>query len=197
MMQRTAALLAAVGLLALGLSGCSSGKPHAAGTPATAMRTFSAFTAGGDLSVTVADIATGSCWTSSIAAPGSASAFRCIAGNRIYDPCFAPPHPAKPLQVACLAAPWARAEVLRVPRLPRTTPIDGGRPWALVLRNGARCVAATGTVPQIRGVSLGYSCAGGTAAALLPGTAATRSADFGSITGNTLRRVSVTTIWRA
>jgi hypothetical protein len=196
MTRRTAALLAVVVMLAAGLAGCSSGKHHAAAT-GTAVKTFHAYNARGDLVVTVADIATGSCWTSSIAALGSTSAYRCLAGNTIYDPCFAAPHPAQPLQVACLPAPWGRAEVLRVPTLPQVDPIAGGRPWALVLSNGARCVSATGTVPQVRGVSLGYSCTGGMAAALVPGTAATRAADFGSPTGSTLRRVSVRTIWRA
>jgi hypothetical protein len=197
MTRRAAALLAAVAVLGV-LAGCSSGKhAHAAAPSGTAVRTFAAYTAGGDLKVGVADVATGSCWTSSIAAAGSPSAYRCLSANRIYDPCFAPPHPVQPLQVACLSAPWARAEVLRVPALPRITPINGGRPWALVLANGAHCVAATGTVPQIRGVSLGYTCGGGRAAALLPGTARTRSVDFGSVTASVLRRVSVATIWRA
>jgi hypothetical protein len=196
MSRRTTSVFAVVLLLALGSAGCSSGK-HRAGAAGTVLKTFHAYTAAGDLTVTVADIATGSCWTSSIAAPGTASAYRCIAGNNIYDPCFAAPHPTPPLQVACLPAPWGRAEVLRVPKLPTVTPIDGGRPWALTLANGARCVAATGTVSQVHGVSLGYTCTGGMAAALLPGTAATRDADFGSPSGTTLRRVNVTTIWRA
>lgn len=196
MRRRTAVVLAAAVMLAGGVAGCSSSRQHAAAA-GTALKTFHAYNARGDLVVTVADIATGSCWTSSIAALGSTSAFRCLAGNTIYDPCFVAPHPARPLQVACLPAPWGRAEVLRVPNLPQVEPIKSGRPWALVLSNGARCVTATGTVPQVHGVSLGYTCTGGMAAALVPGTAATRSADFGSPAGTTLRRVTVKTIWRA
>jgi hypothetical protein len=66
-----------------------------------------------------------------------------------------------------------------------------------VLRNGAPSVAGTGTVPQVAGVVLGYDCGRGMAAGLLPGTGAIRVADYGSVTGATLRRVSVATIWRA
>ena len=33
----------------------------------------------------------GHCWTRSIAAPARADAYRCMAGDSIYDPCFAPP----------------------------------------------------------------------------------------------------------
>jgi hypothetical protein len=191
-MRRAAATL----LVVLVLAGCSSSNHHAA-RPATVVKTFRAYTGAGDLAVTVGDVATGSCWTNSIAAP-VADAYRCISGNRIYDPCFASPRPAGPLEVACLAAPWDQAEVLRLSgALPTSKPLDGGRPWAIVLGNGARCVAATGTVPQAGGVTLDYHCTDGRDAGLLPRSGALRSAEYGTADGGPLRRVSVTTIWLA
>jgi hypothetical protein len=188
-------LLTVLSLLAL--AGCSSSVHHAARRPGTAVRTFQAYDAKGNLTAVVADVAVGSCWTTSVADP-VAGAFRCLSGNRIYDPCFAPPHAAAPMEVACVPAPWARAEVLRVTgALPKARPLDGGRPWALRLANGARCVAATGTVPHAAGVDLGFQCGHGADAGLLPGHAALRTAEYGNPDTGALRRVSVTTIWRS
>jgi hypothetical protein len=184
-------------LVLLAVAGCSSSSHHVPRRAGTVVRTFQAYDAKGNLTVVVADVAVGSCWTTSVADP-VAGAFRCLSGNRIYDPCFAPPHPAQPLEVACVPAPWARAEVLRVTgALPTGRPLDGGRPWALRLANGARCVAATGTVPEAAGVELGFHCGAGTDAGLLPGRSALRTAEYGNPDTGGLRRVSVTTIWRS
>jgi hypothetical protein len=189
----------AVALLTLLTSvGCSSGsRPAARASALTVTKTFRAYAPNGDLAVPVGDVATGSCWTTSIAAP-VAGAFRCIAENRIYDPCFAPARATPPIQVACLPAPWARAEVLRISgALPRREPLAGSpRPWAIVLANGARCVAATGTVPEVAGVVLGFHCSSGGDAALVPGRGARAMARYGAPTATSLRRVIVTTIWR-
>ena len=188
--------LAALALAAV-LAGCSSPSHHAAKPPArTVVKTFAAYAANGDLNVQVADVATGTCWTTSIAAPVP-GAYRCIAGDRIYDPCFAPAHPVRPIEVACLSAPWADAEVLRLPgALPSAAPLPGNsRPWAIQLSNGARCVATTGTVPQVNGVDLGFHCTDGRDAALVSATALA-VAEYGAPSAGALRRVTVTTIWR-
>jgi hypothetical protein len=182
--------------LLLTVTGCSSATHHVA-RAVTVVRSFHAYDDHGDLAVVVADVATGNCWTNSIADPVP-GAYRCLSGNQIYDPCFAPPHPAQPLEVACVPAPWARAEVLRITgALPSGKPLDGGRPWALRLANGARCVAATGTVPQVQGVSLGYRCTNGSYAALVAATSALRTAQYGTADASALSRVTVTTIWRS
>jgi hypothetical protein len=142
-------------------------------------------------------VATGTCWTTSIAAP-VAGAYRCISEDRIYDPCFAPAQLVRPIQVACVPAPWSDAEVLRLAGgLPHSAPLPStARPWAIQLDNGARCVAATGTVPQVNGVDLGFHCAAGRDAALVSGSAALGVAEYGAPSAAALRRVTVTTIWR-
>jgi hypothetical protein len=188
-------------LLTLVLVGCASHQSQRSGEQAptrTAVKTFSAFGADGDLVVRVADVTKGRCWTTSIAAPAS-GAYRCIAGNAIFDPCFAPPDPAKPLELACVADPWSNAEVLQVSgALPTGGPADGGpRPWAFELDNGVRCVAATGTVPAVDGVDLGYDCRNGWYAALRDTVAATVTARYGNPGTQVLRTVTVATIWRA
>lgn len=198
-MNRAAAAGLVVLALALVMSGCSPNSHHGAKPPArTVVKTFHAYAGNGDLSIQVADVATGSCWTTSIAVPVT-GAYRCISNDRIYDPCFAPAHPVAPIQVACVVTPWSDAEVLRLTgALPRTAPLPGTpRPWAIQLSNGARCVAITGTVPQVNGVDLGFHCADGRDAALVSAAAALAVAEYGAPTATSLRRVTVTTIWRA
>jgi hypothetical protein len=163
------------------------------------IKTFHAYRADGELAVSVADISVGHCWTTSIAVPDAARAYRCLSANQILDPCFAPATPSKPLEVACIADPWSEAQVLRLTgTLPKPgAGGDGGaRPWAFVLGNGARCVAATGMVPEIRGVNLDYHCRNGRDAGALNTNRALDTAAYGDRRGQTLDRVSVTTIWR-
>lgn len=161
----------------------------------TTVRSFHAYDSTGALVVAVRDVAQGQCWTTSIAAAGP-GAYRCLAGNQILDPCFVSPKNAR--ELACLESPWADAIVLRV-----TKPLPGAaarsglhRPWAIVLGNGARCVAAAGTVPSVRGTDLGYLCPGGRAAALVDGSTSPATARYGDPAANTLRTVTVSTIWR-
>lgn len=159
------------------------------------VRTFHAYDAHGQLAVRVGDITTGSCWTTSIADPVE-GAYRCLAGNTIYDPCFAPAT-GQVSQVACLSAPWANAEVLQLSgKLPAASPPPGThRPWAFVLAGGVRCVAATGTVPEVAGVNLGYECTDGSNAALVDPSAKQVAAQRAARNATTLTRVLVTTIW--
>lgn len=175
----------------------STGSPQARAH--TVVKTFHAYRPDGTLAVPVAGAATsGRCWTTSIAAQGKGD-YRCFAGNQILDPCFAPPHMRAPRQVACLTDPWSSAHLLRLhgglPQSP--APVGAGRPWALQLANGARCVAATGTVPAVRRINLDYQCSDGHDAALLHSTGAAMTAEYGDVQAQTLRRVAVTTIWRA
>jgi hypothetical protein len=189
-------------LLALVLGGCASDRSSPAGGAAssaphrTVTQTFSAYRADGQLAVMVGDVASGNCWTSSVAAPGTAT-YRCFAGNKILDPCFAPPRPTTPAEVACVAAPWSDAVVLHLtsplPKTPGST--DVVRPWAFRLDNGIRCVASTGTVPAVHGVNLGYHCTDGHAASLRDATAPLVTADYGDPAAQTLQSVTVATIW--
>lgn len=195
-----ASVLLAFALVATACASHRSARPAAGGAPrATVDRTFRAYGTDGELTAAVAGVLRGSCWTTSIAAP-DAGAFRCIAGNRILDPCFAAPPKPGPREVACFDTPWSRAEVLQLTGgLPKADPIDdaGGsaRPWALQLDNGVRCVASTGTVPAVQGVSLGYSCLDGSDAALLDPSATPVTADYGDPRTQSLQPVTVATIW--
>lgn len=172
---------------------------HPAGAPAsptgTVVRPFHAYDAHGQLAVRVEDITTGNCWTTSIADPVP-HAYRCLAGNTIYDPCFAPAS-GQVTQVACMSAPWADAEVLQLSgKLPAASAAPGThRPWAFVLAGGIRCVAATGTVPEVAGVNLGYECGDGSNATLVDPSAKQVVAQRAAPGATTLTRVLVTTIW--
>jgi hypothetical protein len=194
-------------VLALVLAGCASKsnalrptqhqQPAAAKPRVTTTRTFHAYDNAGRLTVTVADVTSGHCWTASIAAPAT-GAYRCFAANQILDPCFAPQGTSVPHQVACVTAPWSRAVVLHLTAaLPKAGSTGYAvRAWALRLDNGVRCVASTGTVPAVQGVDLGYHCTDGRDAALLDPNANPETADYGDPDTGTLQPVTVTTIWR-
>lgn len=193
-------VLGLVLLAGLLLAGCASNaRPKAtagATAPGTASIQFRPYDGAGQLSVKVADVVRGQCWTTSIAAP-NARAYRCFQGNKILDPCFAPAHPTNPVQLACLPTPWSRALMLRVNgALP--APSDGNLPpraWAFELGNGTRCVASTGTVPEVAGTNLGYHCSDGGNAALGGPGGDTLVAQYAAPQATTLTSMTVTTVW--
>jgi hypothetical protein len=165
--------------------------------PGVTVRTFAPYDASGALSVAVASTGTGSCWTNSIAV-SSADAYRCLVGNDIQDPCFAPPVETSPPTVACLDAPWSPATVLTLTQaLP--APVGGVQaafPWALVLANGARCVAATGMVPTVAGVALNYVCSTGRDAGIVKTSGPPHEVHYAAPTGGSLSSVAITTVWQ-
>lgn len=192
--------------LAFLLAGCAhAGTTRAGAQPrsaaasaqaATRIESFSAYDASGRLAVKVGESARGSCWTNSVAAPAP-DAFRCFAGNNILDPCFARPRAGAPNEVACLATPWSTATVLTLTApLPKPDSRAPDRAWAFQLDNGARCVASTGTVPQVQGISLGYHCTDGSDAALRDISAPLVTADYGEAKSQAIQSVTVSTIWR-
>jgi hypothetical protein len=195
-------VLGLVLLSALLLAGCASkGEPTAtagATAPGTATIKVQPFDRSGQLSVQVAGTVRGQCWTTSIAAP-NARAYRCFQGNKILDPCFAPAHVQAPVQLACLPDPWSRAVMLRVNgKLP--VPSTGNlptRPWAFALSNGTRCVASTGTVPEVAGTNLAYHCADGGNAALGGPDGDTLTAQYAGRADTSLTSMTVTTVWNA
>jgi hypothetical protein len=203
------ALLAALVSAVLTLAGCASSSPHptaAAGAtaPGTATVAFHPYTSTGRLTVPADQVVRGQCWTTSIAAPG-ADAYRCFQGNKILDPCFAPAGSrapsanGAPVELACIAAPWSRALILRVNgKLPASANADvPARPWAIQLRDGVRCVASTGTVPAVAGVNLTYHCTDGGNAALAGTSGAMVAAQYAAPGATTLRSTAVTTVWNA
>lgn len=195
----------AVALLLL-LAGCATGagKQHDPGqaaltarhSTATVRHTFAPYDSSGRLTVPVARHATGNCFTTSLAAPGGAT-YRCFAGNQILDPCFARPGTTTGGgTLACVADPWSKATVLTV-----TKTLPGGssvqRVWAFRRADGARCVAATGTVPAVHGRNLDYHCSDGTFAALVDPHAGRVEAVFAKIGATALRRDDVRALWAA
>lgn len=89
-------------------------------------------------------------------------AYRCFAGNTVYDPCWA--EKASTPTVLCVADPWLRTEAqLRVsaPLTPIPSAEGGagiGEPWGLQLANGQRCVLAQGAHSLFDGKVIDYFC---------------------------------------
>ena len=121
------------------------------------------FTAQGTLSpqFRVGSHGVGYCWTASLATQAP-DAFRCMQGNAIHDPCFAPPR--NRTVVACFIDPWHAVTVLTLDRpLPRHGPAISGPllPWAIILMDGRRCTFLTGATAAMGGQRINYGCIGG------------------------------------
>lgn len=104
-------------------------------------------------------VVAGSCWTNSIAV-NRPSAWRCIVGNAIQDPCFTTtasknelvcgvdPVLGKPGFILKLTKPLPQTEI-------KTTVV---RPWILQLANGYICKPYTGTMPITDKGGISYYC---------------------------------------
>jgi hypothetical protein len=98
---------------------------------------------------------------------GRPDAWRCMANNRIYDPCFAADS-TDTAPLACTDDPWSGAVTL----LTLTAPLPRDRantaagttrnPWALQLANGARCQLIIGASATVAGMRIGAACSDGT-----------------------------------
>ncbi len=201
-------------IIAVGLSACASSasgrhadqtRPPAPAhqvrtTPTrTVVHTFTAYRADGTPVVASARTENGYCWNSSLAASGR-TAFRCFSdaahGSQIFDPCYAPPTP-DPTRVLCVNDPWSSGTTLRLTSaLPTPVANEAARPWAVQLATGTRCVASTGTVPNVGGVNLSYHCSDGTAAAFASSTATPMTAVYARPDASSLSRTTVAAIWR-
>jgi hypothetical protein len=105
----------------------------------------------------------GNCFAASIPDGANQYAWRCMTGNLIYDPCFAPPGSTGVAQVACAESPWSGVYVMSL-----TTPLANSaatnstsytEPWYLALSNGMQCGAIGGMgPPPVNGVDLAYAC---------------------------------------
>jgi hypothetical protein len=151
----------------------ANAEPGAQTTPTTAptstvVKLYAPFTdMGGTLSIglAVTDNLAGSCFASSVADPFRADAFRCMAGNRILDPCFIPNPTATVL--ACVAEPLWSANVIqltitgKLPAANKPVAMNSALPWALELANGQKCEPLTGATGEIAGLRINYGCDGG------------------------------------
>ena len=101
----------------------------------------------------------GNCWTDSIAVNRS-GAWRCMLGNRIYDPCFEATGQTN--QVICGANPVKHKDgfslILTKPLPSRPQDKAPPQPWLLELADGSLCEAATGTMAVIDGEPVRYPC---------------------------------------
>jgi hypothetical protein len=98
--------------------------------------------------------------------PGSeviGSAYRCFAGNGVYDPCWTDsPSPAP--AVLCLGTPWSHSvsKLTLSSSLPSLTGGTGnGPPWGLQLTDGRNCVLEQGAHDTFDGRVVDYFCGGG------------------------------------
>ena len=123
--------------------------------------------------LTVRETLTGTCTSDSIAVSDRADAFECLGdGDQIYDPCFENPFAPsdEPGDVACVPDPFGTEVVLLtvddpLPREKEAPPGQGqdpfapwDLPWALELANGDRCTLLGGTLYQLAGQVVYYSC---------------------------------------
>jgi hypothetical protein len=111
----------------------------------------------------------GNCWTQSIRDSDNEYAWRCMAGNLIYDPCFAPPGASNIEQVACPSSPTSGVSLMNLsPALTQSgSPRNSGGTyaWYLYLSNGQACFRFSGAgPPAVDGVTLDFVCSKGSAA---------------------------------
>ena len=113
--------------------------------------------------------------------PGSDSvgnAYRCFAGDDVYDPCWADETGGRPASVVCQSAPWQHTVIrLRLktglgPFLSAPRPREVRFPWGVQLTDGTRCLAAQGAHGTALGRVIEYGC--DHSSLLLLGTMSTR-----------------------
>jgi hypothetical protein len=154
-------------LLACSLLGAAPAAVRAQSAPAgTDVRVLVPFRPGAVApGLTVSERGSGSCWTASPASAGRPDAWRCLAGNRFYDPCFAG-FAGSDQVVACASSPWSSDVVMLTLSGPlpgdvsRPPSPPGGPPWALELTTGERCTMLTGATWGVAGMRVNYGCPG-------------------------------------
>lgn len=107
-------------------------------------------------------VVAGNCFSSSAAAT-RADAYRCSAGNRIYDPCFTIPSNAR--AVICVPNPLDPSSNVQLNlsapiSIPPFVPAQK-HPWFLQLADGTVCNFFTGATAGIGGERINYGCSDG------------------------------------
>jgi hypothetical protein len=141
---------------------CVSGSAYAQNT--TTATIFKAFTSHGSVTLHARSKA-GYCWSGAITTPRR-DAWRCLVGNRIYDPCFSSAHAVG--LVLCVEAPSLKTGVkIRLTKpLPRargnhSAPSLRLEPWAIELEDGRRCQFDSGGSAVVEGKRSNYFCVTG------------------------------------
>ena len=133
----------------------------------TRVRIFTPFSPTGlNSGLTVKERVNGSCMAGSLADASRVDAWRCSAGNQMYDPCFENNFGERGL-LACVQMPWTNSVTMLRPISPlpaaENDKGDPGEilPWALELANGQRCVLLTGATGAVAGMRINYECSDG------------------------------------
>ena len=149
-------------VLASLLAACGAAAGHSSPGTATRRVRLSPVTANG---APAGGFRVASTAASATCEPGSEAiglAYRCFAGNSIYDPCWA--ERAATPTVLCLPYPWAHGAVKLLVREPLGAIPSQGRgpglsePWGLELASGQRCVLAQGAHSMFAGRVIDYYC---------------------------------------
>jgi hypothetical protein len=169
--RRLRAMLAAapVALAAIAvLTGCSS-QPDVTATPGATAAAATAATrqvhvapVGPDGTATASFRVTSTA-TGATCEPGSEAigqAYRCFAGNEVYDPCWA--EKASSPTVLCVGEPWA-ATAARLTVGGTLAPLAGpapgpAPPWGVELADGQRCILLQGAHSEFGGQVIDYYC---------------------------------------
>jgi hypothetical protein len=115
--------------------------------------------------ITITDRASGSCFSTAESTMRT-DAWRCTAGDRLLDPCFAPDSNPEDTTALCLDGAPNRMVELSVPQgFPGNNDhMPGGpdiEPIIIVLANGARCSFMGGGTSTLAGQRLNYGCDNG------------------------------------
>lgn len=165
-MPRTLRSSCVLVLAVLAFAACAT--TAAAPRRATSVRLFVPFGPGRVLQpgVTVTERLEGRCFAPSTSSEARSDAWRCLAGNRILDPCFEGSIDGRPA-LACARSPWESTVVLLTPteELPtagrrEASSVLEGRPWALELVDGSRCTLLGGASGGVAGMRVNYGCEG-------------------------------------
>jgi len=105
---------------------------------------------------------TGSCWSTSNVL-NRIDAWRCIADNSIYDPCFNIPGNSQ--AVICDASPLSGSTGFKL-NLTESLPARGSvspvkSAWAFELADGTKCIFMGGATASFEGERVNYSCSDG------------------------------------
>jgi hypothetical protein len=138
----------------------------------------------------------GSCFAGSLAV-NDPDAWRCLSGDRLLDPCFAPPE-SRLHELAC-GSPWSDITLLRLDApLPRDAANHAAGPtagWLLQLANGARCALSQGAAGKISGVEILYVCSRGAAAGPLRWSEEPWTVPYVTSSRRAPRQVAVSVAW--
>jgi len=131
-----------------------------AATTTTKTHIYQAFTSSGKPAIKITKTVTGTCNGGS-AAINRNDAWRCFAGNFVYDPCF---NSSKANGIlVCPGNPWSTSAVeLKLKgklTLGNTKkPSTSGMPWAIETTTGLKCAIDTGATTVVQKQRLNYFC---------------------------------------